>query len=132
MVTERDVIEFLAQTTQEKCREVGELFLSLADAPRDELWRASFRQKLAAMPAPNSDFAKGLKDARERVNAEQAKLWRRGWHPVQMERELIARGYAGLTDEDPTPAMDQIRAYTGPMHWTAGEGAPVQTEAPAG
>lgn len=111
MVTERDMIEYLASTTQEQCREAGELFLSLADAPRDELWRANFRKRLAAMPEPNADFAKALEQGRERVARRDAKLWERGWHPLQMERELRARGYSGLLNQDPEPYIGVIGEY---------------------
>lgn len=105
MIDNRDLIRAIANSTPEECRELGKLFLAMADAPRDLHWKASFREKLASMPAPPDQTREGIvATARARITAENDELWRQGWHPTQMRRELEARGYTGIAAPAEQPA----------------------------
>lgn len=96
MLDARQMLILISRSTPAECRELGRLLLAMADAPRDIHWRASFAEKLAAMPAPpESDVAQIIAKARARVAAEQDALRETGWHPTQMRQELEARGYTG-------------------------------------
>lgn len=65
---EATILRMIKNTTQAECREIGELFVRLADAPRDAGWQSSMRRALAQFPAaPASDLAQALQEGRKRV-----------------------------------------------------------------
>jgi hypothetical protein len=96
MIDQRELIQALARSTPDECREIGKLFLSMADVPRDVHWKAGFSEKLAMFPEPpETSIAIQMGKARARVTAENDALRAAGWHPIQMRAELEARGYTG-------------------------------------
>lgn len=91
----------IAASSQEECRQIGSLFLSFADKPRDASWEADFARQLDALPEHVTGRAMVIADARRRVLAENERLWATGWHPMQMRAILEHAGYTGAEDTAP-------------------------------
>lgn len=101
MIDEKTLIAIIARSSQDECRQMGDLFLSFASAPRDVHWDAQMRRTLMMFPdPPKSDITIAIEQGRARVAKYEDELWAAGWHPLQMKKELEARGYTGApTDE---------------------------------
>ncbi|MBM7406916.1 MULTISPECIES: hypothetical protein [Sphingomonas] len=106
MISERDLLQSIANSTPDECRQIGQLFLSFVDAPRDAVWEANFRRRLAALPVQASDLATLIAERRRYVAEYGGALeaWRHGWHPIQMRRQLEAMGYKGAPGGEPDAA----------------------------
>jgi hypothetical protein len=65
-----DIVSILRNGTATELREIGELFLNLADAPRDTGWQALLDASLAKFESPQEfDLARAVEAARQRVIA---------------------------------------------------------------
>ncbi len=104
----RELMEVVAKSSQDECREIGEMLLALAQSPRDKMWQFKMTQALAQFPEPKSDLASRMQEARKRLAAEDAELWKAGWHPSQMIKELLDRGYRGNDGADLPPTVEQL------------------------
>ncbi|MEN2787566.1 hypothetical protein ACFOKI_02900 [Sphingomonas qilianensis] len=97
----RRFITLIASSSQDQCREMGELMTSLASSPRDHHWRMQMQKALDNYPeAPVSSIASAIEDGRARVKADNDELWATGWHPIQMRAKLVELGYNGAADGD--------------------------------
>lgn len=68
----RKMILMIAHTTQEQCREMGELMLALSESPRGSDWNIQMQKALENFPAPPpSDRATQLAAARKRIVAHR-------------------------------------------------------------
>lgn len=65
MINERTLAEMMLNISQEECREIGELFLSLAKPPRDAAWKSTWRRRLEELP--KSTLATEMDAARKRL-----------------------------------------------------------------
>lgn len=63
-----DIITILERSTQAECREIGELFLSLADTPRGPGWEASMVAVRERFTSPaDRDLVEAIRAGNERV-----------------------------------------------------------------
>lgn len=104
------LLKMIAASSQEECRQIGSLFLSFADKPRDASWEADFQRQLDALPEQVTGRSMVIADARRRVLAEQERLWASGWHPLQMRAILEQAGYTGADDTAPGEVDPQASA----------------------
>ena len=95
------VLEYLKRMTPAECREVGELFLSFADRPRDAAFVASLDLVLAKFQAVDSPgVAEALNAARRRVMALNDGLLAEGLnHEKLLAEELARRGDKRTAEE---------------------------------
>lgn len=106
MIDEKTLVEIIARSTQDECRQMGELFLSFATAPRDVHWDSQMRRTLSAFPhPPKSDMTLAIEAGRRRVQANEDALWAEGWHPIQMRQALEGLGYTGLQSAEAPSAQ---------------------------
>jgi hypothetical protein len=95
----RRFIKLVASTSQDQCREMGELMTMLASSPRDHHWRMQMQKALENYPeTPPSTIATSIAAARAQVKADNDELWATGWHPIQMRAKLVELGYNGAAD----------------------------------
>ncbi|MEN2787855.1 hypothetical protein ACFOKI_15865 [Sphingomonas qilianensis] len=107
----RRFVTLIANSTQQQCREMGEMMISLASAPRDHRWQTQMAKALEDFPEPPaSTIVTAMEQGRKRIEAHDRELWSTGWHPVQMRRELEARGYQGEQAATEPTATDLRRA----------------------
>lgn len=109
MFDERELIAIVYRSTQAQCREIGEIFLELANSPRDLHWKAGFSRKLASFSAKSDDLASRVESARRRTVQDDDEQWRAGRDPIQMRRRLTELGYSG--EEAGDPDEDELYAY---------------------
>jgi hypothetical protein len=92
----RRIIAMVAHSSQDQCREMGEMLIALSKSPRDHHWSANMTKALEGFPAaPTSDLAQRMAAGRARVQARDDELRAAGWHPVQMRAKLEELGYKG-------------------------------------
>lgn len=92
----RRIIAMVAHSSQDQCREMGEMLIALSKSPRDHHWSANMTKALEGFPAaPASDLAKAIDAGNARVRKHNDELWRQGWHPCQMRKKLEELGYEG-------------------------------------
>ncbi len=109
MINERQMLEAMLNSTPEQCRAAGELFLALADRPRDVHFKADLQRRLDALPPEASNsLAARMAVARSKAAERDAELWRVGWHPIQLLRELKRAEYEGSDGMQPPPAVERL------------------------
>ena len=88
------ILEFIKETSQDECREIGELILSFADSPRDANWRANMEAALSAVASPaDQTRVQVIAAANRRVVALNDGLLADGTnHAKLLEEELARRG----------------------------------------
>lgn len=105
MIDEKTLIAIIAKSTQDECKQMGQLFASFASAPRDVHWESQMRRTLALFPnPPKSDLTVAIEAARQRVKADEDERYADGWHPEHMRRKLEALGYTGPDIIEGVPA----------------------------
>lgn len=121
----RELMEVVAKSSQDECREIGEMLLALAQSPRDKMWQFKMAQALAQFPETKSDLATSIQQAKQRLAAADADLWKAGWHPSQMVKELLDRGYRGNSGADLPPAIERLieMRHEWPGHSWGGPGS---------
>ncbi|ODP39365.1 hypothetical protein BFL28_11190 [Sphingomonas turrisvirgatae] len=93
------MLKLVRASSQDECREMGEILLDLAKKPRDAMWQTSIDMVLARFPAaPVPTIVQAIQEGRARVQRENDELMRTGWHPIQMREKLIELGYTGTPD----------------------------------
>jgi len=93
-MTEHDIITFVEGTTQEQCRDLGNLLLELAEKPRDAKWKAWIGLTRDMMQKPEaSSLVARIEQGRKRVAALSDGLLADGMgHQQLIEAELERRG----------------------------------------
>jgi hypothetical protein len=96
MIDEKTMVAIIAKSTQDECRQMGALFMSFAEVPRDVNWESQMRHAMMMYPEPpKSGIAEWLESSRAKYTASNDEMWRAGWHPVQMRKKLEELGYTG-------------------------------------
>lgn len=109
MIEERALLESIARSSQDECRQAGELFLALADRPRDVHFKAELRRRIDSLPpTPSGNLAEQMIEAHRRLAVQDKELWEAGWHPTQMLYALRAYGYAGAHDKQIPPKIEVL------------------------
>jgi hypothetical protein len=119
MIDERTLIGIIARSTQDECKQMGDLFLSFASAARDVHWESQMRRTLAMFPdPPQGDLVNAIMAGRERVARHNKELWDEGWHPVQMRQKLEELGHTGNQASDAWRNEDdrEHHDYTAAQH----------------
>ncbi|CAN5349712.1 hypothetical protein BH10PSE12_BH10PSE12_18880 [soil metagenome] len=91
-----DFIALLGRTSQEDCRELGQILMDLAEAPRDTRWKATVREVASRFQTPQQQgLADRLGSSRHRFIEAHDKLRALGLdHRALITAELVRRGSA--------------------------------------
>jgi len=94
-------LEMLKRSTPDQCREIGEIFLSFVDRPRDDEFRAMIDTVLAKFADPgDADRAAAINAGRARVEALNTGLLADGMnHQKLIADELSRRGDGRSVDD---------------------------------
>ncbi|KAA9019837.1 hypothetical protein [Sphingobium limneticum] len=89
-----DLVGMVETTTQEQCRDLGNLLLELADQPRDAKWKAFISMTRSQMETPEQrTIASAIEAGNRRVEAASDALRADGMdHRTLIEAELARRG----------------------------------------
>lgn len=96
-----DIVSILRDGTASELREIGELFLNLADSPRDAGWQALLDASLAKFGGSQDfDLCRAIDAARKRVIASNRTFEADGMGHLQLiDAELRRRGDARTAAE---------------------------------
>ncbi|BBD01879.1 MULTISPECIES: hypothetical protein [Sphingobium] len=104
-----DIISFLERSTQEQCRELGNLLLEYAEIPRGQKMQEQMILIRSMMPPEDQDMAAAIERGRNRVRALSNGMRADGMdHQALIEAELKRRG--------DTRTFEQYRDDIGGVH----------------
>ncbi|WP_454888685.1 hypothetical protein [Sphingobium indicum] len=106
-----DLIGMVAATTQDQCRDLGNLLLDLAEQPRDDKWKAFIVMTRNQMETPQQrTLAAAIEAGNKRVTAISDGLHADGMdHRTLIEAELARRG-DGRTFEQYRDSVGGVRS----------------------